>query len=200
MLTIWWCPCVESSLVLLEEGVCYDQCVLLAKLYYLWTASFCSPRSNLPVTPDVFRLPTFAFQYPIMKKISFLSAPAATDSAEACPRGATPLPRSRVAAQRSYPTSEIRGGGWECQALMAQEWPRGATPHLGSGWQPGATPRPRPGWQPGCYPTSKVRGCGREEQPHVQGAVAAQMQEGWEELLHIQGQEGQQWGDTPRPR
>ena len=21
--TIWWCPCVESSLVLLEEGVCY---------------------------------------------------------------------------------------------------------------------------------------------------------------------------------
>ena len=31
VLTIWWCPCVESSLVLLEEGVCYDQCVLLAK-------------------------------------------------------------------------------------------------------------------------------------------------------------------------
>ena len=34
VLTIWWCPCVESSLVLLEEGVCYDQCVLLAKLCY----------------------------------------------------------------------------------------------------------------------------------------------------------------------
>ena len=32
VLTIWWCPCVESSRVLLEEGVCYDQCVLLAKL------------------------------------------------------------------------------------------------------------------------------------------------------------------------
>ena len=31
VLTIWWCPCVESSLVL-EEGVCYDQCILLAKL------------------------------------------------------------------------------------------------------------------------------------------------------------------------
>ena len=26
-------PCVKSSLVLLEKGVCYDQCVLLAKLY-----------------------------------------------------------------------------------------------------------------------------------------------------------------------
>ena len=34
VLTIWWCPCVESSRVLLEEGVCYDQCVFLAKLYY----------------------------------------------------------------------------------------------------------------------------------------------------------------------
>ena len=33
VLTIWWCPCVESSLMLLEEGVCYDQCILLAKLY-----------------------------------------------------------------------------------------------------------------------------------------------------------------------
>ena len=34
VLTIWWCPCVESSLVLLEEDVCYDQYVLLGKLYY----------------------------------------------------------------------------------------------------------------------------------------------------------------------
>jgi len=34
VLTIWWYPCVESSLVFLEEGVCYDQCILLAKLYY----------------------------------------------------------------------------------------------------------------------------------------------------------------------
>ena len=32
VLAIWWCPCVELSLVLLEEGVCCDQCVLLSKL------------------------------------------------------------------------------------------------------------------------------------------------------------------------
>ena len=31
VLTIWWCPWVESSLVLLEEGVCSDQYFLLAK-------------------------------------------------------------------------------------------------------------------------------------------------------------------------
>ena len=40
------------------------------------------------------------------------------------------------------------------------------------------------------YPTSEVRGGGREELPHVQGAVAAQAQEGLEELLHVQDQEG----------
>ena len=32
VLTIWWYPCIESSLVLLEESVCYHQCVLLEKL------------------------------------------------------------------------------------------------------------------------------------------------------------------------
>ena len=36
----------------------------------------------------------------------------------------------------------------------------------------------------------EVRGGGREEQPHVQGAVAARVQEGQQELLHVQGQEG----------
>ena len=40
------------------------------------------------------------------------------------------------------------------------------------------------------YPTSEVRGGSREDQPHVQGAVAAQVQEGLEELSHVEGQEG----------
>ena len=38
----------------------------------LWPASFCTPRPNLPVTPDVSWLPSFAFQSPIMKRTSFL--------------------------------------------------------------------------------------------------------------------------------
>ena len=41
------------------------------------------------------------------------------------------------------------------------------------------------------YPTSEVRGGGQEEQPHVQGAVAARAQEGLEELSHVDGQEGE---------
>ena len=32
VLTIWWCPCVESSLVLLEESVSHVQLILLVKL------------------------------------------------------------------------------------------------------------------------------------------------------------------------
>ena len=70
VLTIWWCPCVESSLVLLKEGICYDQCVLLANSVSLCPASFCTPR---PITPGVSWLPTFAFQSPIMKRTSFLA-------------------------------------------------------------------------------------------------------------------------------
>ena len=38
---------------------------------------------------------------------------------------------------------------------------------------------------------SEVRGGGREEQPHVQGAVAVRVQEGLEELSHVESQEGQ---------
>ena len=41
-------------------------------------------------------------------------------------------------------------------------------------------------------PSPEVRGGDREEQPHVQGAVAARAQEGLEELFHVQGREGQQ--------
>ena len=38
----------------------------------LFPASFCIPRPNLPVTPGISWLPTFAFQSPIMKRTSFL--------------------------------------------------------------------------------------------------------------------------------
>ena len=46
----------------------------------------------------------------------------------------------------------------------------------------------------------EARGDGREDQPHVQGAVAVRAEEGLEELSHVEGQEGWPWGDTPRPR
>ena len=41
------------------------------------------------------------------------------------------------------------------------------------------------------YHMPEVRSGSREEQPHIQGVVAAWAQEGQEELIHVQGQEGQ---------
>ena len=40
------------------------------------------------------------------------------------------------------------------------------------------------------YPTLEARGSGWEEQPYVQGEVAARAQEGLEALSHVEGQEG----------
>ena len=87
-----------------------------------------------------------------------------------------------------------RGDGWE------------ELPHIqGQGQRPrGAALRPRSGavagrsypisevrggsWEE--LPTSEVRGGSQKELPHAQGAMAVQAQEGLEELLHVQGQEG----------
>ena len=62
----------------------------------------------------------------------------------------------------------------------------------------GDTPRPKPeargGWRKELTyaPKPKARVGGREDQPHVQGAVAVRAQEGLEELSHVEGQEGWQ--------
>ena len=37
-----------------------------------YPASFCTPRPNLPVTPGISSFPTFAFQFPVVKRTSFL--------------------------------------------------------------------------------------------------------------------------------
>ena len=67
VLIIWWCPCVESSLVLLEEGVAMTSAFSWQNSISLCPASYCTPRPNFSVTPGISWLPTFAFQCPIMK-------------------------------------------------------------------------------------------------------------------------------------
>ena len=66
VLTIWWCPCVELSLVLLEESVCYDQCVLLTKVCYFCPASFCISRPNFLLLQISF---DFLFCIPIPQDV-----------------------------------------------------------------------------------------------------------------------------------
>ena len=55
----------------------------------------------------------------------------------------------------------------------------------------GVTPGPRSGAAAErSYSRPEARGGGREELPHVQGAVTARALEGLEELFHVQGWEG----------
>ena len=61
-----------------------------------------------------------------------------------------------LSVAESYPTTEIRGSGLECQAAMAQERPRGATLPPRSGV---AAER--------SYPTSKVGARAETRYPHV---------------------------------
>ena len=99
-------------------------------------------------------------------------------------RGATPHQRSRGGGRReeipsvevrgsdkrSYPTSEVRGGGRE------------EIPHA---------PKPKArGGSRRSNPTPEARGGGWEDQTHIQEALAAGAQEGLEELSHVEGQEG----------
>ena len=115
-------------------------------------------------------------------------------------------------AERSYPTSEVRGRSWE-DPMPEGRQPRGVTPHLRSGavaersypsLRSGAAaersyPSPRSGaaarrsypippcQRPGAaarrsYPTPKAKGGGPEEQLHARG-------QGW-----------RPGGPTPRPR
>ena len=73
-------------------------------------------------------------------------------------------------------------------------------PHVwGQGQKPGG-PQARGVAAKRSYSKPEARVGSQEEKPHVQGAVAAWVQEGLEELLHVQGQEGSWWGDTPRPK
>ena len=84
-------------------------------------------------------------------------------------------------AKRSYAMSEVRGGSQE-------ELPR----VQGQGWRPRVPGCGSAGAVERSCPTSEVRAGGLEELPNVQGAVAAWVQEGVEELFHVQGQEGRQ--------
>ena len=71
VLTIWWCPCVESSPVFWKRVFAMISAFSWPNSISLCPASFHIPRPNLPVTPGISWLPTFAFQFPLMKRTSF---------------------------------------------------------------------------------------------------------------------------------
>ena len=71
MLTIWCCPCVELSHVLLERVFAVTSVFFWQNSVSLCHASFCTPSPNFPVAPSISWLPTFVFQSSIMKRTSF---------------------------------------------------------------------------------------------------------------------------------
>ena len=99
------------------------------------------------------------------------------------PRGATPRLRTGAEARR---TPCLKGGGQEeLPHVRGQgQWPR--VPGCdGTGMAKRSYPTSEVmGVAERRYPTPEARGGGWEDQPHVQGAVAAWAQEGLEKLSH----------------
>ena len=70
-------------------------------------------------------------------------------------------------------------------------WPRATQRPRPGGTAKRSYPGLRPGTEAGrSYPASEGKGDGQEELPRVQGVVAVRAQEGLEEPLHVEGQEG----------
>ena len=74
VLTIWRCPCVSLLLCCWKRCLLWPLCslgkTLLAFALLHPVLQICRP--NLPVSPGISWLPTFAFQSPIMKRTSVL--------------------------------------------------------------------------------------------------------------------------------
>ena len=60
VLTIWWWPCVESSLALLEEDVCYDQCISMLSYWKKWWESMVVELKTVWVIPNTWLSNLFA--------------------------------------------------------------------------------------------------------------------------------------------
>ena len=83
VLTIWWCPCVEASLLLLEEGVCNDQCILLAKLCWPLTYFILYSKAKFACYSRYFLISYFCIPVPYNEKdmLSFLGGSNVKESA-----------------------------------------------------------------------------------------------------------------------
>ena len=71
LLTIWWFPCLESSLVFEKRGFAVTNVFSPQNTVGLCPASSGTPRPSLPLAPGVSWLPYFCFQSLMMKRKSF---------------------------------------------------------------------------------------------------------------------------------
>ena len=95
--------------------------------------------------------------------------------------------KARTRGATPHPRSGQKPGGPHTQKVVAKRsYPTSEVRGSGREYQT-ATAQERLAER--SYPVSEVGGGGREDQPHVQGAVAEPAQEGLVELSHVEGQE-----------
>ena len=81
-----------------------------------------------------------------------------------------PQPRSVVAAGRSYPTAEVRGGREETPRVQGQGGGWEELPRVRGQWWPGGDiPRPRSGAARRSYLAPEARGSDLKEPPRARG-------------------------------
>ena len=78
----------------------------------LCPTSFCTPRTNLPVTPGISRLPTFAFQSPMMKRTCFFGV-SSRRSYRSLYNGSTSASLTLVVGAQTWITVILNGLPWK---------------------------------------------------------------------------------------
>ena len=150
-------------------------------------ASFCTPRPNLPVTPGVSWLPTFAFQSPIMKRTSFRVLVL---------KGLVGLHRIiQLQLLQCYWLGHRLGSPWYWTVFLGNEqrsfchfWDCIQVLHFGQGLRPrGATAHPRSGsctgagGLRGATPCSSSRGATSSK---VRSSDCALLEQPWRDKPH----------------
>ena len=139
VLAIWWSPCVESSIVLLVEGVCYDQCVLLVKLYYPFPCFILYSKAKFACYSRCFLTSYFCIPVPCNEMIaaaakSLQSCLTLCDSIDGSPPG-SPVPG--ISRQEHWsglpfpsPMHESEKWKWSRSIVSHPQRPHGLQPSI----------------------------------------------------------------------
>ena len=117
VLTIWCCPCVKSSLVLLEEGVCFDQCILLANLCQPLPCLILYSKAKFAYYSRCFLTSYFCIPVPVMKRTPFGDVSSRRSCRSSQNRSASASSALRVGAQ-TWITVILNGLPWKRTGII----------------------------------------------------------------------------------
>ena len=112
VLTIWCCPCLESSLVLLEEGVCYVQCILLVELCQPLPCFILYSKAKFACYSKCFLTSYFCIPVPYNEKDIFLgvSSRRSCRSSQNCSTSAS---SALLVGAQTWITMILNGSPWK---------------------------------------------------------------------------------------